>query len=188
MKDDSWHCRTREELALAFAKHRKFNGVEVGVLRGDFSAVLLADPNTRLWLVDSWKHVDGCIDENNSSSEQHEKNYLFTVNRFQDERRVTILRATALEAATMTPDNSLDFVYLDADHRYEETLKAITAWYPKLKLGGIMSGHDYLDSQTGNTIFGVKCAVDSFVIKINLQGGLHLTQESSWPSWWFIKE
>lgn len=40
-------------------------------------------------------------------------------------------------------DNSVDFVYIDADHSYEGVLEDITNYLPKIKKGGIIGGHDY---------------------------------------------
>jgi len=43
-------------------------------------------------------------------------------------------------------DSTLDFVYIDADHGYETVKKDILSWYPKVKMGGIIAGHDYYNS------------------------------------------
>ena len=40
-------------------------------------------------------------------------------------------------------DESIDFLFIDADHHYEAVKKDIELWYPKIKPGGIISGHDY---------------------------------------------
>ena len=47
-------------------------------------------------------------------------------------------------AAATYPDQSLDFVFLDADHDYESVKADIAAWLPKVKPGGILAGHDYM--------------------------------------------
>lgn len=42
------------------------------------------------------------------------------------------------------PDSvTLDMVFLDADHRYEFVRQDINLWWPKLRKGGVMVGHDY---------------------------------------------
>lgn len=49
----------------------------------------------------------------------------------------------SLEAAATFGDDSVDLVYLDADHRYEAVRADIAAWWPKVKPGGLLMGHDY---------------------------------------------
>jgi predicted O-methyltransferase YrrM len=44
----------------------------------------------------------------------------------------------------MTFDNeSIDLVFVDADHEYEAVKADIAAWWPKVKHGGVLAGHDY---------------------------------------------
>ena len=55
-------------------------------------------------------------------------------------------------------DNSLDFVFIDASHEYEDVKNDILAWLPKVKRGGILAGHDYYVNQ--DWFSGVKKAVN----------------------------
>lgn len=64
----------------------------------------------------------------------------------------------SLEAGMMVPDGWFDFVYIDGDHRYEEVVKDICMWLPKVRKGGILAGHDYSEP----SIAGVKQAVDEW--------------------------
>ena len=54
-----------------------------------------------------------------------------------------IIRMDSSKASGLYDDNSLDFVFIDADHSYEKVLEDIKAWLPKIKIGGILAGHDY---------------------------------------------
>jgi predicted O-methyltransferase YrrM len=69
---------------------------------------------------------------------------------------------TSLDAVSLYENRSLDFIFIDASHEYEDVKKDIIAWYPKLKLGGIIAGHDYTSYD------GVKKAVDEILINKNL--------------------
>lgn len=53
------------------------------------------------------------------------------------------IRMTSLEASKFYPDESVDVVFLDASHKYEDVRDDLFAWYPKVKKGGIFAGHDY---------------------------------------------
>ncbi len=69
------------------------------------------------------------------------------------------IRLPSVHAARLYRDNSLDFVYIDADHRYEFVKQDILAWRPKIKKGGVIAGHDYTQDHPGviksvNEIFG----------------------------------
>jgi predicted O-methyltransferase YrrM len=72
---------------------------------------------------------------------------------------------TSEEAAKQFPDESIDFVFIDGDHSYEGCAKDIDLWYPKLKEGGLLSGHDYRDGRN----YGVKQAVHEFAAREGTQ-------------------
>jgi hypothetical protein len=44
----------------------------------------------------------------------------------------------------MIKNESLDFVYIDANHKYDAVKKDLELWYPKVRKGGVFAGHDYL--------------------------------------------
>ena len=57
--------------------------------------------------------------------------------------RSVILQMTTAEAAGQVEDASLDFVFVDGDHSTEGVSADVTNWRPKLKVGGMMIGHDW---------------------------------------------
>ncbi len=56
--------------------------------------------------------------------------------------KLKILEGVSWEMAKKVKDKSLDFVFVDASHDYESVVKDFNAWAPKVKPGGIFSGHD----------------------------------------------
>ena len=70
----------------------------------------------------------------------------------------------------------MDFVFIDASHDYESVKADIKAWYPKIKKGGIISGHDYPGFN------GAVKAVDEFV---NEQKH-NLNFDAEEACWWFL--
>lgn len=66
------------------------------------------------------------------------------------------IRLKSNQAVGMYGDRSLDFIFIDGSHEYEDVIEDLKVWYPKIKRGGVMAGHDY------TTYPGVKRAVDEF--------------------------
>jgi glycosyltransferase involved in cell wall biosynthesis len=49
----------------------------------------------------------------------------------------------SIRASCLFPDAGVDFCFIDGDHSYESVTADLTAWWPKIKPGGIIAGHDY---------------------------------------------
>lgn len=189
LKQVNWYARgklnTRDELGVLLNQLNLSNtGVEVGAWRGYYSERLLNTWNgEKLYLVDIWKHQkSGYYNTLNASDTEHENNYKLTLQSIQKfSGRCEIIRKFSVEAAEMFEDGSLDFVYIDANHTYEAVIEDLNAWYPKVKCGGIVAGHDFLE---GGIPFGVKRAVTDFIA--NKKVSIFVTTEE-WPTWYFIK-
>lgn len=90
---------------------------------------------------------------------------------------LTLLRLPSVEAAKTFADGSIDFLFLDASHEEEDVYRDITEWYPKIKTGGVFSGHDYGDAWVGvrmavnkhpfmaGTNFKIRCGSSFYKIK-----------------------
>jgi hypothetical protein len=76
----------------------------------------------------------------------------------------TPVRKTSEIASKDYKNNSLDFVFIDGDHSYDGVFNDITNWFPKIKIGGIISGHDYWPG-TNNWIEFFKAVNDYFINK-----------------------
>lgn len=116
-------------------------GAELGVLRAETSKHLLSVvPNLRLVLVDAWADGPGLQDYKREALEAFEKEARERMARYED--RVTIIKRPTVEAAEEIEDSSLDFIFVDADHRKEAVIADIQAWWPKVKKRGGILGHD----------------------------------------------
>lgn len=56
---------------------------------------------------------------------------------------IALIVADSVAASTFLADRSIDWVHLDARHDHEHVKADITAWLPKVKAGGWLSGDDY---------------------------------------------
>ncbi len=158
---------SRDELPHLLNQRKLYGcGVEIGVQKGEFSEVILAAWHGKhLISVDPWltETTEQYIDIANVSQEQHNVLYEGTRKRLvRFGTRSSIWRMTSLEATAKIPDYSLDFVYIDARHDYESVMEDLNAWQSKVRPGGVLAGHDYIDGHFSAGVFGVKRAVDEF--------------------------
>jgi len=122
---------------------RKYNwtiGAEIGTGAGmTGSEVLRANPKFHLIQVAYYPEWEGKI--NHCTTSKAEMRWRRRVQPYQN--RLTILAMMSHDAAPNVKDESLDFVFIDADHSYEHCIEDIRDWTPKVKSGGMVSGHDY---------------------------------------------
>ena len=78
-----------------------------------------------------------------------------------------------MDAVADVRNDSLDFVFIDADHKYTSVCEDIREWSKKVRRGGIVSGHDYYKTRGEN--LGVINAVNEYVAKHGYV--LHLTNQ-----------
>lgn len=95
-------------------------------------------------------------------------------------------RGCSWEVASLYPDESLDFVFLDATHSYECVSRDIDAWRPKVKKNGLLAGHDYV--HWTNPEFGVVRAVNERFARFEVwpgvtDGGDAQMQGHFFPCW-----
>jgi hypothetical protein len=57
--------------------------------------------------------------------------------------KVVIHKEDSLSVSKKFKDNSLDFIFLDGYSNANEVETDLNVWYPKLKNGGLFSGHDW---------------------------------------------
>jgi hypothetical protein len=131
----------RAMLAEVFAERGYTKGAEVGVWEGEHAAsVCQVNPQLHLLCVDAWAPYPGYADH--QTAEELERAYRKALTTLQP-YRCSLMKMFSVEAATRVPDRSLDFVYLDANHTYEGLWADLEAWVPKVKVGGLIAGHDY---------------------------------------------
>lgn len=173
------YAGTRNDLAQLFADLNYTEGAEIGVNRGRYSDVMLKrNPKLHINCVDPWKAFDRNSDARMERAfrRAHQK-----LDVYGD--RVTWVRKTSVEAAKDFKDGSLDFVYIDAMHYFDFVMVDIILWTPKVRKGGIVSGHDYEPYPK----CGVPIAVEAYT---RAHGILpyYVTAKDSARSWMFAKQ
>ena len=105
--------------------------------------------------------------------------YLVKIKSYKN--RVNTLRMESIEASMFVTNESLDFVFIDANHVFRNVILDMGCWVRKVKRGGIISGHDYIDynksGMANPSNYDVKVAVDKIFPKATIQGQV----------WWVIK-
>lgn len=146
---------------------------ELGIFKGGNFMEMIAHKPKLAVAVDTWNN-DGVHGKNDATypQEELEKQYEYFKGLVKDKPFVKIVRDYTVNAAKRFPDNYFDFVYIDADHSIEACYADIITWYPKVKNGKFLVGHDYKRG------FGVVAAVDRFVKENNLK--LMFIHPSTW--------
>lgn len=180
----------RDELpALLNARGLLGRGAEIGVKLGAYSDELLSNwRGNELVSIDPWLSADPdeYVDRSNVSQDEFDRYYQKTCERLAGHgSRSTIWRMTSVEAAAKVPDRSFDFVYIDARHDYDSVLEDLEAWCSKVRPGGILAGHDYVDGDLPEGEFYVKSAVDEYfgARGIPVHGTDGPSAVESFPTW-----
>jgi hypothetical protein len=164
--------RTAELIKVIRENHYK-SFVEVGVWEGqnivgiakEFSDAICygVDPYDYMEYNNQFSLKDGKTNLLKTESENvYQKTYAYTkkYSNFQ------LIRKPSFDAVNHFEDESIDIVFIDANHSYESVKNDIDLWLPKVKTGGVLSGHDYSIG-----FFGViqavneKLGTDNIVVK-----------------------
>ena len=117
---------------------------EIGVEQGKFSSVITnANPNGKLYCVDLWETYSGYRDYLNTE-------FIHDAQKIAEQRlvgkKVQFCKGYSMDVVKQFKDESLDAVYIDANHEFKWVVEDIFEWSKKVKRGGIISGHDYYES------------------------------------------
>ena len=124
-------------------------GAEIGVKEGKFTSYLLSQhPELTMFCIDPWtSQPNGNETYGEWNFDEIYSQYKNRIKPYKD--RVIELRGFSKTAVMMVEDKSLDFVFIDAQHDYDSVKQDIDLWLPKVKKGGLLSGHDYHEQFPG---------------------------------------
>ncbi|MBT0813036.1 class I SAM-dependent methyltransferase [Litoribacter ruber] len=154
------------------------NGVvaEIGVNKGSFSKEILEKSNPQeLFLIDAW-----------DSGRYHGGLRKVVETTFEKDiavGRVQIHQGYSTEMASKFSDGFFDWIYIDTDHSYSVTRDELQAYKHKIKPGGIIAGHDYIQGNWGRILrYGVMEAVHEFCVQEDWELVFLTTEMSNSPS------
>jgi len=143
-------------------KHKNMVGAEIGVAGGIHAYnILRVLPMKKLYLIDPYEYDKICYKA---------KNLLHPFNK-----KIEFIRQKSYNAINSIPDN-LDFVYIDGDHSYYGVRNDFSHYYPKVKNGGIIGGHDF-NIRTMGVVY--------FVLELHKSYGRNVFVKGN--DWWLIK-
>jgi hypothetical protein len=203
----------RNDLVNLFEQHKLTGkGVEVGTFWGEYAQEILKIWTGKLYLIDGWCKFNDDTYQDACNSIDPVVSYTHCFNNIKGhEHRCHMLRCFSTDAVEFFDDESLDFVYIDANHKYDFVKQDLELWYPKVRKGGVFSGHDYfrMNWYDGNFapngkdkhiwsglrtdgtysfyhgVFGVVSAVDEFCKEKGYT--VNTTNEEWVRSWYVIK-
>lgn len=152
-------------------------GAEIGVAKG-------------LNAVDMLKNCEFLklygIDPYPSGNEAERKEMFNNLKPFGN--RYQYIDMDSVEASKQFPNNFFDYVYIDGSHDRESVLKDLHYWYPKVKVGGFLAGHDswYKDVAEAVRDFVLTNKIQGFTTYL-LKDELVFSDEALYMDWWIPK-
>ena len=125
---------------------RNGNLVELGVWKGlSLSSILeiCRNNNNQVYAIDPWKPISDDNDYQESLTTDIYEVFRNNLRLLGFENNVQVIRKSSVEAAEHFKNESLDLVFIDADHSYESVCADIETWWKKIRTGGILCGHDF---------------------------------------------
>ena len=148
---------SREELPEFFKEMGFSLGAEIGVFQGE-NLEKYCQSGLTMYGIDSWKSYDDY-----RTYRDLEDLYEVTKKRLAPYPNCTLVRKKSMDALEDIPKRSLDFVYIDGNHKYGYVAMDLMKWSDKVRKGGVIAGHDYYDINHSRQVRQVGPAVDGFV-------------------------
>lgn len=158
-------------------------GAEIGCAYGHNSRMIMSQwKGSELYMIDPWINLS-----NEEYRESHDKVdysawYDECVKLSESDNRMKIIRKRSTEAAPEFHTATLDWVYIDANHDYAFVLQDLEAWFPKVKVGGIIGGHDFYNLKEHGHWCGVADAVTRWMSEHS-----KVFTVTPCTSWWCVK-
>jgi predicted O-methyltransferase YrrM len=161
-------------------------GAEIGVLEGVFSECLCQGmPDATIYSIDAWeyypvandfrraKHYPGIFERAKARLAQYPNDKL--------------IKKWSMDAVKDFADGSLDFVYIDSDHRFEYITNDIAEWGKKVRIGGIIAGHDFGEGASSKKYCHVSDVVPAWAKAHYIHPWFLTDDQVNGVSWFWVK-
>lgn len=169
-------------------------GAEIGVADGTHAEILCKNnPDLKLYCVDVWDNYPGYPEY----VQKIHKYYRIAKERLANYNCVMV-KKLSMDALKDFDDLSLDFVYIDGAHDFFNVAMDVCAWGLKVKVGGIIFGHDYKrrSPPSHSSVVHVKDVMQAFTYSNKIRPWFVLGQQGNHPdgmykegtqSWMYVK-
>lgn len=150
------------QMVLSCNDSDQYHFVEIGSWKGKSSTymgveIINSGKKIKFDCVDTWLGSPEHLDKNNDSYEPllEIPNGLyneFIKNTYTVKSAIHPIRMTSIEASKLYEDGSLDFIFIDGAHDYRSVKEDVEHWFPKLKVGGYITGDDYAWPSVSNAV------------------------------------
>ena len=174
---------TRQVMAETLAELNFKAGAEIGVAQGHHARELCKrNPGLKLYCVDIWQPYPGYNE------------YQDRIVRYHREAQVRLapfdcrfIQKFSMDAVDDFKDGSLDFVYIDGAHDFKNVAMDICEWSKKVRIGGIVFGHDYKRSFDRGYTIQVKDVVQAYMYSHEIRPWFVLETGRN-ASWMFVRQ
>ena len=194
------HNAGRNDLAVVFNELGFKAGAEIGTEAGKYAQVLCKSiPGLELYCIDPWLDYDDGGGYKDSVTQEGFNKYYEEAKKRLDPFECEIIRDYSMNAVMGFTPESLDFVYIDGNHRLDYVVNDLVWWTEKVRPGGIVAGHDYIKFK-GQHNSHIPYALEAYTKAYNINPYFILDQKNNSRaveenarmdrirSWFFVKQ
>ena len=159
--------------------------VEVGVLDGRLINAVMRNCSKiqAYYAIDPWAVLPDRLERSQLKQVDWDKYYLRTFEVAAHFHQVSLIRDTSLNASKRFDANVFDLIYIDADHSFDSVIQDIVSWWPKVRIGGYLGGHDFGSRLHPGVRKAVETATELSGLKIHYATPLH-----KWGYVWIVQK
>ena len=175
-----------KQIPYLFAEMGLKVGAEIGTEGGKYADCLLRKmPDLFLSCIDCWDSYPGYREK---MVDQQAGYYHKAVERLSKHAdRVNLIKGYSMDVVTTFADESLDFVYIDGNHNFQNATNDIAEWSKKVRKGGLVMGHDYTHNNVGYERTDVDYVVDAWTQAHDIKTWFVTEEGDRCPTWLWVR-